>query len=253
MNISFVAIKNLILDIVFPRFCVGCQKEGEFICRQCFEKIGALGNDLCPLCQGSPIERKRTKLGLLCRECKLNSSFQRILSVGSYNDPILRELIHSFKYNSVKELSIPLGILIKRLIKIKAKNIFNRLNKDKTIIVPIPLHKRRLRERGFNQSEIIAEKLSEYAGFPVAKNIIIRKRASLPQADIKDKNKEIQVQKRKRNIKNAFKVAEPEAVEGKNVILVDDVATTCATLEECALALKQNGAEKIWGFVVAKG
>lgn len=249
---SFVVCKNFILDLLFPRFCVGCKKEGEFICCQCFKKIGASANNLCPLCQGRPTERKRTKLGLLCRECKLNSSFQRILSVGSYNDPVLRELIHAFKYNSVKEISIPLGILIKRLIKIKTKNIFSRLNKDKTIIVSIPLHPRRLRERGFNQSEILAEKLSEHTGFPVAKNIIIRGRASLPQADIKDKNKEVQIQKRKQNIKNAFKVVEPEAIEGKNVILVDDVATTCATLEECALALKQKGAKKIWGFVVAK-
>ena len=142
------------------------------------------------------------------------------MSVGSYNDPVLRELIHIFKYKSVKELSIPLGVLIKRLIKIKAKNIFNRLDKKMTIIVPIPLHPRRLRERGFNQSELLAEKLSEHTNLPIAKNIVIRN---------------------------------PNFSEGKNVILVDDVAATCATLEECALALKQSGAKKIWGFVIAKG
>ena len=175
------------------------------------------------------------------------------MSVGSYNDPVLRELIHIFKYKSVKELSIPLGVLIKRLIKIKAKNIFNRLDKKMTIIVPIPLHPRRLRERGFNQSELLAEKLSEHTNLPIAKNIVIRKRHSPPQADIKDKNKTHQLQKRKDNIKNAFKIINPNFSEGKNVILVDDVAATCATLEECALALKQSGAKKIWGFVIAKG
>lgn len=175
------------------------------------------------------------------------------MSVGSYNDPLLKELIHIFKYNSVKELSSLLGILIKRLIKIKAKNIFNRLNKNKTVIIPIPLHPRRLRERGFNQSELLAEKLSEHTNFLIAKNIVIRKRDSAPQADIKDKNKAHQIQKRKNNIKNAFKITNPKFIEGKNVILIDDVATTCATLEECAFILKQSGAKKIWGFVMAKG
>lgn len=246
-------LKQFILDTLFPRFCVSCQREGKFICGECFEKISAAENNLCPLCFGAPTEKRRTKLGAVCQKCKPDSSFQRILSVGSYNDHLLRELIHIFKYNSVKELSEPLGILIKRLVKIKTKNIFNRLNKNKTVIVPVPLHKRRLRERGFNQSEVLAEKLSEHTGFPVAKDIIIRRRASMPQADIKDKNKEIQIQRRKQNIKNAFKITNPKFIEGKNVILIDDVATTCATLEECALLLKQSGAKKIWGFVMAKG
>lgn len=246
-------IKNFILDTLFPRFCVGCQKEGQFICGECFEKIGMTENSLCPLCQGHPSERKRTKLGLVCRECRNSSPFQRILFVGSYNDPILRELLHTFKYNSAKELARPLGVLIKRLIKIRAKNIFKTLSKDKTIIIPVPLHKRRLRGRGFNQSEILAGKLSEHTGLPVIKDIIIRKRSAMPQADIKDKDHALRFQKRKQNIKNAFKLKDLKAVKDKNIILVDDVATTCATLTECASLLKQAGTKRIWGFVIARG
>jgi len=124
-------------------------------------------------------------------------------------------------------------------------------------VIPIPLHKQRLRFRGFNQAELLAKEVAEHFSIPLETNVLERTRAVLAQAKIKNHKD------RKENIKNIFKInsefIKKCVKEGKNllknkiIILVDDVATTNATLSEAAKVLKEAGAKEVWGLVVAKG
>jgi len=112
--------------------------------------------------------------------------------------------------------------------------------------VPIPLYKIRHRTRGFNQAELLAKEIANYYNLPLEINLLKRIIPTEPQANIKDD------EKRKTNIKEVFNVG-PAAVQGKNIILIDDVSTTGATLTEAGKILKNNGANKVWGLVVARG
>jgi ComF family protein len=108
----------------------------------------------------------------------------------------------------------------------------------------VPLHKSRHRERGFNQSEIVAQEISKLTGLYVLKNALKRKKNTKDQTNLSP-------QQREENVKGAFVVTQPDMINGKNIILVDDVITTGATLSECARMLKQAGAEKILGMTIA--
>jgi len=111
--------------------------------------------------------------------------------------------------------------------------------------MPIPLHKRRLRWRGFNQAEKIAKILSDKLNIPLVNNKLIRIKYNQPQAKINS-------QKRKNNIIGCFQY-NGESLEEKNIILVDDVVTSGSTLNECAKVLKEKGAQEVWGICVARG
>jgi ComF family protein len=112
-------------------------------------------------------------------------------------------------------------------------------------IVPVPLHPRRLRERGYNQSGLLARELGKLTNLPVLQDGLIRTKEARPQVKASD------VEERRRNVANAF-VCQNEKVSGKQIILVDDVCTSGATLESCALALKNKGAVGVWGLTLAR-
>ncbi len=258
-------IKNFLLDLIFPRFCLGCQKElnlkqASFICEACLNNI-ALNGVECHVCG------LRNKKGT-CRRCRKKTNLSGVFSAGKYQDPILRETIHQFKYQSVESLKKPLSeLLIKYL---KKENLIEKLRcptlgtsgvGHRSCLVPIPLTRRRKLSRGFNQSEILAKLLSPVLNCPVV-NLLKRQKFSAPQARIQD------WQKRKENISDAFCLSKPAILISdinnliidigyqygyKKVILVDDVSTSGATLEEAARVLKQAGIKKVYGLVVAKG
>jgi ComF family protein len=141
------------------------------------------------------------------------------------------------KYRSVKSMADCLAGLMADYLR------ENRLPGD--ILVPVPLHNRRLRERGYNQSVLLAQKLGKIASLPVIENQLYRLKDSLPQARTGT------VEDRRRNVEKAF-VSRKEAVFGKQLILIDDVCTSGATLEACAAALKAAGAVSVWGFTLAR-
>ena len=114
-------------------------------------------------------------------------------------------------------------------------------------MVPVPLHKKRLNRRGFNQSEILAERFAADYKLEVAKNILIRTKNVKPQADIEDR------EHRLNNIEGSFACPNQEGLDGRNIILVDDISTTGATLNECAKALAEKGAGKVRALVIARG
>ena len=211
------------IDLLFPITCVGCGKEGSFICEKCKNEI-------------FDIKQEKTRY------------IDKLISISSYNNSIIKKAIHIFKYKLAKEISIPLGeIMAEKLKCIIPKELINKL-----ILIPVPLNKRRLKYRGFNQSEILAKEISKHTKIPVISNILIRKINTIPQAELKNP------EERKSNIKGAFEINKnfsyPNfSFQKKIIILIDDVATTCATLNECAKILKQNGAGEVWGLVVARG
>lgn len=153
------------------------------------------------------------------------------------------KMIHLFKYNFIEDLKIPLG-------KIMVAAFINHRIPLPDILLPVPLHKRKLRARGFNQSELLADFLGENLApginFPVLKNILSRRRFTLSQMKIRN------YQERQKNIQDAFAVLKSEEIKHKNILLVDDVATTGATLLECARVLKAAGARKISAIVIAR-
>jgi len=115
------------------------------------------------------------------------------------------------------------------------------------VITPVPLTKQRLRLRTFNQSELIAESIAEICNISVLKDVLVRTRQEIPQAEIENE------EQRKENVKNSFRCADSQKLQKATVILVDDVYTSGATMEECARVLKQAGAKEVWGMVIAKG
>lgn len=229
-------LKNFILDILFPVQCVGCSKEGEWLCQDCFGLIKLNKESHCPICG------KCFYLGKTCLECrrKRKTKLTGLIAASSYDDKILKEVIHSFKFGFVKDLASPLSkLLIRRLEDLK----FN-LSKSSFILTFVPLHKHRLRWRGFNQAEILAQSLASYYGIDLV-GVLSRRRSTIPQSLVKNK------EKRRKNIKNVFYCQNRELVRGKKVIIVDDVCTTASTLKECARVLSRAGAKEVWGLVLA--
>ena len=229
-----------ILDLLFPINCLGCGQEGQFICPSCFKKI--------------PLNRKRP--------LKFSSSALTGLEIASdYNYALVKQAIHRYKYDFIKGLAEPLGQLMVKAIK--------ELSFKNALLIPVPLHPKRLRWRGFNQAELLSLEISRNLNIPMANDILIRTKHNLPQVNIKSS------QKRKENIKHAFQLnpqlgTVPLTVRGtvpnppslsdtvldlrhKTIILVDDVCTTGATLEECAQVLKPLQPKQIWGLVIAQG
>ena len=168
-----------------------------------------------------------------------NNLINKIIVAVEYKDPIIRKIIKNFKYKYIKELKIPLS----KFLIASLENIEKPID---YIIIPIPLHKKRQRQRGFNQSELLAQEISKHFNIPIY-NVLKRNINTQAQANIKD------TEKRKENIKDAFEIQNKELIKNKNIILIDDVATTGATLLEASKILKQNQANKIYGLVVAKG
>ena len=257
-------IKNFLLDLIFPRFCFGCKKElslkqVSFICEAWLNNIALNSGVKCHIC-GLRNKNVRNRVSnIICRGCRKKTFLSGLFAAGKYQDPILREAIHRFKYQSAESLKKPLAeFLIKYL---KKENLIEKLQMLEarfptfsTVLAPIPLSWRRKLSRGFNQSELLAVEISKYLNLPVV-NLLKRKKFSAPQARIKD------WQKRKENISGAFILSpsyplftrRPTPDKINKVILVDDVATSGATLEEAARVLKEAGVKEVYGLVVARG
>ncbi|MDD5551744.1 MAG: ComF family protein [Candidatus Pacebacteria bacterium] len=231
-------IKKKILDFFYPKFCLICGKESTYLCPDCFSKIEILKSPTCSYCNS------RSFNGTICKKHK--KRIKGIVSAVSYENKNIKKLINVFKYQFVKELSKNSAFLILKFLKENPEIEFFK-NPLGFLIVPIPLHKRRLRWRGFNQAEEIAKELSPLLKIPMDAKIIIRKKYTKPQAILKGKN-------RTENIKGTFKIEKRKLkyIQKKKIILLDDVTTTLSTLEEAAKTLKENGVKEVWGLTLAK-
>lgn len=228
----FSNIKKFILDLLFPIECLGCEKEGEWLCKKCFDTV----------------EVEKTFPLLDVSENYLDGFFSAL----SYDQKVVQDILHAYKYNFVEDLGEVLGKLMVKYLQEHNLN-FNQVD----YILPVPLHRKRELQRGFNQAEILAKCVSGFLGKPLwPKNILIRKGYRSSQVKTKDRASRIE------NVKGIFECADchsreggnpvPDFIKNKKILLIDDVATTGATLSECAKVLKRSGAAKVVGLVAAK-
>lgn len=234
----FKKIHTFVLDALFPACCLGCKKEGAWICEVCFSRIKFNTQQVCPVC-----EKRNTPDGRICFECMNKKPLDGLLNVSSYQDKLLHKAVHHYKYRFIHDLHVPLGNLLLKAFE-------NSELPLPEIIIPVPLHARRLRWRGFNQATLLAKelgnKLTPNFAIPVLENVLIRQKYTAPQMKIKHHAE------RQANLANAFAIENPQAIKNKRILLVDDIATTGSTIFECAKVLKQNGARSVFAIVLAR-
>jgi len=230
MKNIFTKILNFIFSLLFPKRCVSCGKYGQFLCFDCAGEIEWVKTSLCPYCG------KISKTGAICDKCKVRerSSLNSVIIASHYDFGPIKNLIFALKYDRISEVSDNLAeIILQRA---------NDFSWSKYIITYVPISKSRQRTRGFNQSELMAKYISDKLDLPFV-HLLARTGNHPPQVGLS-------AEMRKKNVDNAFAFV-GATLERANVIIIDDVVTTNATLNECAKVLKANGAKKVIGMVVA--
>lgn len=177
--------------------------------------------------------------GHTCKRCKKNTLINVFLSPFLYRHPLVRHLVHEFKYRRITSLSSIIADLLVSYLR-----YYHTPFPPHPLIMPIPLHPRKERVRGFNQAMLLANELSKRLSLPIDGHTLIRVTSTPPQAMLTAKS-------RHQNVQNVFSVRNAHVVRGKNIILVDDVKTTGATLTQAAYILKKAGAKQIWAITVA--
>ena len=225
-----VRLKRIALDLLFPRWCISCSREGDYICDSCRQLLPTISPPICPTC-GKPQHE-----GILCQECTdAKSEIDGIRSPFVF-DGVIRQVIHELKYRNLRALAVPLATFLHDY------TIDNPVSGE--VLVPVPLHRKRLRERGYNQSGLVARELSKLSGLPVVDDCLVREQYTPPQA------RSANVNERRDNVIKAF-TCRDSRLQGKQVLLLDDVTTSGATLIACAGALKFAGATSVWALVIA--
>jgi len=231
-----------LLSLILPARCHTCRQnlrdeDNPCFCRSCWETISLIDGPCCPRC-GKPFASGAAlshSPGHLCGDCREKPPrFDRAVAAGWY-EGVLAEAIHLFKYRGKTLLARPLGSLL-----VNAMDRLPRLDG----LVPVPLHPSRLREREFNQALLMCDYLSAGSGLPVIQGLE-RTRGTPPQIGLAHSA-------RRGNVRRAFFADRPERFEGRRIALVDDVFTTGATVNDCARALKQAGAEMVCVLTVAR-
>jgi len=212
-----------VLDLVFPPSCVHCGREGALLCGPCIRDSIAVSKDVCRKC-AEPLSKPGT-----CTRCVIDgSSLDRLYGSFLYESPV-GSAVRAFKFDDVRAL----GGVVAGMFNIES---MNRSNAD--LILPVPMHKNRLRSRGYNQSEILGRKLSNRLGIEYRNDVLIRSQNTFPQSE------QPTAVARKTAIQGAFSVdpRHEDMISGKRVLLVDDVFTTGSTVQATATVLKSAGA-----------
>jgi len=250
-------IKSFLLDLFFPKFCLNCQREGSFLCEDCKAILDISSS------------HQKFQTG------NLSDLYYPL----EYKNPLIKNLIKRFKYEPfIKELAKDLtSLIINHFQLLDKKPSFLKKNPN-YVLVPVPLEKRKLKWRGFNQAEEIGKEIAKFlparlasqgeAGgkIPLITNVLVKIKETSPQV-------ELSKEERKENVKGVFSCQNPKniypvrelkefgysknidfsnGVKGKKILLVDDVYTTGSTMEEAARVLKKAGAKEVIGIVIAR-
>jgi ComF family protein len=222
------------LDLVFPPHCASCKRGGHVLCPGCLTLLQPARPPRCAHCYGC---LNADGLCSKCRYCPLRMNGLR--AFGYYEDP-LRACIRALKYDGVTRLAQPLGHLL------ACTYYAHCLQGD--LLVPVPLHSERQRQRGYNHASLLADACSKEIGVPVREELVVRQHATAAQVGLG-------AQERRQNVAGAFRCASASPgrqIAGRRVVLIDDVCTTGATIEACAAPLFAAGARSIWGLVLAR-
>lgn len=233
------------LSVLFPPRCISCNiriDNPEFVCcAPCTGKIILNSSFFCPFC-GARIPPGE-------KACHADAGYL-LGAATSFEQKQIRDLVHSLKYNGTRDTAPFIAHMMfeymRRILPVNALDFSNYM------LIPIPLHKRKERVRGYNQSSVLAHELKKIfvsldLPFPeIRKDILMRKKYTPSQTECRT------TQERRKNIAECFSVSHPEYINGKNIILIDDVHTTGATMGEAVRILKRCGGKRILGFVFAK-
>lgn len=223
-----------ILDLFFPKRCLGCGKAGAFVCEVCEDKLPFLEDQSCAVCGHLSVG------GFTHERCRGSSTPERFMSLFKYQG-VARALVGSFKYEKVTSLLPTLHLYINEFLKESAVRLG-----EETLVTFVPIHPLKLLERGFNQSEIIAGELGRREGLLMLP--VLEKIQETPSQT------KLSKKERKENVAGSFGLARKYAKEimGRDILLVDDVFTTGATLLECSKVLKKAGARFVYLLTLAK-
>ena len=226
-------IQDYVLDLIFPPYCLVCGRYDFWLCPECLHKVRPARAQTCAVCELPSVN------GITHPRCTSVAAMDGLASVCEFSQ--IQEIIHSLKYGFVRDLAWALGECAAAGLRDRKLDQFF----SDFLLLPVPLHPQRLRFRGFNQSQLLAEALSKNLGLPIAAPALARFKATVPQTTL-DKAR------RRENIRGSIKCLDQGAIRGKKILLVDDIATTGATLNECAKVLKRNGAVMVWAIVLAR-
>ena len=226
-------LAKVILDAVFPPRCLSCNKFGAWVCGECWQKIELIKTPICYRCYRLSSEFK------LCPSCHRQQALHRVI-VCAHWQASLKKIVYGFKYRRARVVTNLLGGLLSAAIQSIS------LTHNNVVVVPVPLHRYRYWQRGFNQAENLARVVAEQNHWPIL-TTLVRHKPTLPQFGLNKMT-------RKDNLADAFslKPGSQALLAGKTVIIVDDIITTGVTLNECAKTLRQGGAKEVWGLVLAR-
>lgn len=233
-----------ILDIIYPVRCPICGEivipKGNKVCKDCKNKLPYISEPRCKKCS-KPIEHEEKEY---CSDCqRKNFHFDKGYAVWVY-DEAMKHSVSNFKYHSKKEYA---KFYTQEMVGLYGDRI-KKLSPD--LIVPIPIHRSKYLERGYNQADILACGIGKELGIPVLSNLLVRTKKTLPQKKLSDKE-------RLRNLQEAFQFNENAAnfyhKKISKVLLVDDIYTTGSTIEACANVLKSQGTKEIYFIVLCIG
>lgn len=230
-------------DLLFPKSCLGCGRFGTYICPSCSLVIQTTepSKGKCPVCEKPAID------GITHPHCRTKYGIDGLTSFFRY-DGIVKKAIKQIKYRYTFDITRELiNCIPDSSFSAFQKIIHSPLCIVHYCLLPIPLHSSRYRDRGFNQAEIIAHALGKRLGIPVKTDLLIRVKKTIPQVEMKDRDKRLA------NMKDVFAIKNPQsAIRNSRIMLVDDVFTTGATLRSAASVLKHAGAKMVWGMTIAQ-
>ena len=231
-----------VLDLLFPPRCLVCRDFGpQVICDTCRQAVRRIAEPQCHIC-GLPFDPE-AKAGDVCAECRETRPRFAMGRAYGYYEGALRDAICRLKYDRKPALGPPLGRALAACFA-GAGDDGQGLPSDIEVICPVPLHAHRLRERGFNQSEVISRHLGQALGV-ASEPLLVRTRITAPQVGLP-------YRKREENVRGAFAVSPGAQVRGRRILVIDDVWTTGATLRECARVLRRAGAAEVFLLAVAR-
>ncbi len=225
----------MILDLLFPKTCLGCGRSGSYICSECISKV-RLAQPICPYCERASID------GLTHVRCQKKFGLNGLVSIWEY-EGVIRKAILALKYKYATEITQ----LLKELIVEQFQNSnFKYQISNLGTLSPIPLHWHRQNVRGFNQSIEIGKSISEAMNWKFLPDLLIKKQSTISQAELSGDD-------RRQNLRGVFALNPDSKFQiPDSIIIFDDVFTTGSTLREAAKVLKRAGVQKVWGLTIAR-
>ncbi|MBI4333395.1 MAG: ComF family protein [Chloroflexi bacterium] len=224
-------LKAQAVELLLPSLCSGCGKEGAFFCASCRRKLPYIRGPVCSRC-GKPGAGAGT-----CADCHNSPPAVDAIRAPFIFDGIIRSAIHQFKYKDIRALAHPLAEFLFACIQ--------EHGLSPCVLVPVPLHRNKLKGRGYNQAELLALALGKLTGWAVESGALLRLKDAGPQARTGS------ARERSRNVQGAFSCRDGR-LKGKAVLLIDDVCTTGATLSACAQELKKLPVASVGAMAVAR-